>query len=131
MIQVESQLKVVDNSGGKWAKCIAVRKKGKHPLGTVGMIVLVTLKKIANKKKVNKKIIYIGLITGISYWVSRIDGSFIKFFSNRLLLFNKQFKFLGTRVYGSLLKEIRLTSSQEKKSKKYFQKIFSYSSSLI
>jgi len=31
MIQVESKLKVVDNSGGKWAKCILVKKIGKRP----------------------------------------------------------------------------------------------------
>lgn len=27
MIQVKSKLKVVDNSGGKWATCISVKKK--------------------------------------------------------------------------------------------------------
>ena len=47
MIQVESQLKIVDNSGGKWAKCI-----------------LVVLKKISNQKKVKKRTKYIGLIVG-------------------------------------------------------------------
>jgi hypothetical protein len=46
-------------------------------------------------------------------------------------LFNKQFKFLGSRVYGSILKEIRFKSSTGKNSNKYFQKIFSYSSSAI
>lgn len=131
MIQVESQLKVVDNSGAKWAKCISVKKKGKYPTGKIGMLILVSLKKFSNRKKVNKRIIYIGLIVGTSYWTDRIDGSFVKFFSNRLLLFNKQFKFLGTRVYGSILKEIRIKSITEKKNKKYFQKIFSYSSSAI
>ena len=131
MIQAESQLKVVDNSGAKWAKCISVKKKGKYPTGKIGMLILVSLKKFSNRKKVNKRIIYIGLIVGVSYWTDRIDGSFVKFFSNRLLLFNKQFKFLGTRVYGSILKEIRIKSITEKKNKKYFQKIFSYSSSAI
>jgi large subunit ribosomal protein L14 len=131
MIQVESNLKVVDNSGAKWAKCILVRKKGKHSWATVGMFILVSLKKFSNKKKVNKRIIYIGLIVGICYWVKRIDGTLIKFFSNRLLLFNKQFKFLGTRVYGTILKEIRIKRSNNKNSRKYFQKVLSYSSSVI
>jgi large subunit ribosomal protein L14 len=92
---------------------------------------LVSLKKFSNRKKVNKRTIYIGLIVGISYWLTRIDGSFVKFFSNRLLLFNKQFKFLGTRIYGSILKEIKIKSLTGGKNKKYFQKIFSYSSSTI
>lgn len=131
MIQVESQLKIVDNSGAKWAKCISVKKKGKHPSATIGMLILVSLKKFSNRKKVNKRTIYVGLIVGVSYWINRVDGSLIKFFSNRLLLFNKQFKFLGSRVYGSTLKEIRIKSSIEKNNNKYFQKIFSYSSSAI
>ena len=131
MLQVGSRLKVVDNSGGKWAKCISIKKKGKHPFATIGMLILVSIKKFSNRKKVNKRTIYIGLIIGISYWISRINGSFIKFFSNRLLLFNKQFKFLGTRIYGSTLKELKIKSLTGSKNKKYFLKIFSYSSSTI
>ena len=131
MLQIESKLKVVDNSGAKWAKCISVKRKGKYPKATIGMLILVSLKKFSNRKKVNKRIIYVGLIVGVSYWIYRIDGSFIKFFSNRVLLFTKQFKFLGTRIYGSVLKEIKTKSTKEKKNKKYFQKIFSYSSSNV
>jgi ribosomal protein L14 len=67
MVQVESKLKVVDNSGAKIAKCISVKKKGKHSKVTIGQFILVSLKKFSNRKKVNKKIIYMGLITGISY----------------------------------------------------------------
>ena len=131
MIHVESQLKIVDNSGAKWAKCISVKKKGKHPWASAGMLILVSLKKFSNRKKVNKRTIYIGLIVGVRYWSSRINGNFIKFFSNRLLLFNKQIKFLGTRVYGSILKEIKIKSLSVGKNKKYFQKIFSYSSNAV
>lgn len=131
MIQVESKLKVIDNSGGKWAKCILVKKKGKRAFGTVGMLILVVLKNFSNRKKVNKRIIYVGLIVGVSHWITRPDGIFVKLFSNRVLLFTKQFKFLGTRVYGSVLKELKMMNSKEKKNKKFFQKVFSYASSLI
>jgi hypothetical protein len=66
MIQAESQLKVVDNSGAKWAKCILVKKKGKHPVASIGMLILVSLRRFSSRKKVNKRIIYIGLIVGVS-----------------------------------------------------------------
>ena len=131
MIYIESELKVVDNSGGKWAKCILIKKKGNKTWATIGTLILVTLKKFSHRKKVNKRTIYIGLIVGINFWISRLDGTFIRFFSNRILLFNKQFKFLGTRIYGSVLKELKFMSLREKKQKKYFQKVFSYSSSII
>lgn len=131
MVQKESQLKIIDNSGAKWAKCILVKKKGKRVFGTVGMLILVVLKNFSSRKKVNKRTIYLGLIVSVSQWVSRVDGSFIKFFSNRMLLFTKQFKFLGTRIHGSVLKEIKVINSREKKNRKFFQKLFSYASSLI
>jgi large subunit ribosomal protein L14 len=131
MIYIESELKVVDNSGGKWAKCILIKKKGNKTWATIGTLILVTLKKFSHRKKVNKRTIYIGLIVGINFWISRLDGTFIRFFSNRILLFNKQFKFLGTRIYGGILKELKFMSLREKKQKKYFQKVFSYSSSII
>jgi ribosomal protein L14 len=91
----------------------------------------VTLFKFTCSKKVKKRTIYLGLIVGISYWTTRIDGSYIKFFSNRLLVFNKSYKFLGTRVYGAILKEIRLKSIKDKNYRKFFQKLISYSSLIV
>jgi large subunit ribosomal protein L14 len=127
MLYKESKLQIVDNSGGKWVKCISVRKKGKNPVATTGMLILIVLKKISIKKKLKKRIRYIGLVVSTSYWILRFDGTFIKFFSNRVLLFNKNFKFLGTRIYGSVLKEIKINNLKNKKNQKYFHKVFSYS----
>ncbi len=131
MIKVGTILRVVDNSGAKWGKCIQIRRKGKYPSGSVGTVILVTLQKFSNRKKVTKRTIYMGLIVGVVYWVGRLDGTFVKFFTNRLLIFNKQTKFLGSRIYGAILKETKLMHLHEKKNQKYFNKIFSYSSGTI
>ena len=129
MIKISTKLIVVDNSGAKLAKCIKLM--GKQKISTVGNLILVTLFKFTCSKKVKKRTIYLGLIVGISYWTTRIDGSYIKFFSNRLLVFNKSYKFLGTRVYGVILKEIRLKSIKDKNYRKFFQKLISYSSLIV
>ena len=131
MIKIGSILRVVDNSGAKLGKCIQVRQKGKYPTGSVGDILLVTLKNFSNRKKVVKRMIYMGVIVGITQWIHRLDGSFVKFFTNRLLVFNKQTKFLGSRIYGVILKETKVTGLHEKKNQKYFHKVFSYSSGTI
>ena len=131
MIKTGSILRVVDNSGAKWAKCIQVRVKGKYPSGTVGSILLITLQKFVSRKKVTKRTIYMALVVGISHWIARLDGTFVKFFSNRLLVFNKQTKFLGSRIYGAILKETKSLNLYDKKNQKYFQKIFSYSSGSV
>ena len=128
MIFVESKLKVADNSGAKWARCIKIIGKGNKKVSNVGSLIMVTLSNFITSKKVKKRTIYLGLIINVKSWVRRLDGSWIKFFSNRILIFNKQYKFLGTRVYGAISKEIRWQNKKDKNSRKYFQKIISYSS---
>lgn len=68
---------------------------------------MVTVKKYNPRKKIKKKIIYFGLIISLKYNHFRRDGIIFSFSSNRLLLFNKDYKFLGTRVYGPISKEFK------------------------
>lgn len=128
MIIKGSALKVIDNSGAKWSKCIKVI--GKSLIGNTGDLILVTLSNFISRKKVKKRTIYLGLIAGVKFWISRIDGSFFKFFSNKVLLFNRQFKYLGTRVYGAISKEVK-TKVNSHTGNKHFYKIFSYTSLII
>ena len=128
MIRVETKLKVADNSGARWARCIKIIGKGNKKTSGVGNLIMVTLSNFTARKKVKKRTIYLGLIINVKSWVCRLDGSWVRFFSNRVLIFNKQYKFLGTRVYGAISKEIRLQNNKDKKNRKYFQKIISYSS---
>lgn len=131
MIQTRTSLKVADNSGARWVKCIKVLGKGNKKVATIGNSVLVTVSNISSQKKIKKRTIYLGLIINISRWLRREEGSFIKFFFNKVLLFTKQYKFLGTRVYGIVSKEVRSCGEIEKKERRYFQKIISYSSLTI
>lgn len=131
MIQMGTNFKVVDNSGARWAKCIKVLGKGNKKIATVGSVVLITLNKFNSRKKVKKRTIYVGLIVAIVSWIYRVDGIFIKFFLNRVLVFNKLYKFLGTRIYGVVSKEIRNLILINKREGKYFQKIISYSSLIV
>ncbi len=131
MIKVQTKLNVIDNSGAKLAKCIKILGKGKKKTASVGSLVFVTLSKFVYRKRVVKRTIYLGLITGIKYWVTRLEGTSIKFFSNRILIFNKQYKFLGTRIYGAIGKEIKTKTFREKNNKKNFQKVIAYSPLVI
>lgn len=65
MIIIGTRLKVVDNSGGKIAQCIKII--GKKKIAYVGNIILLSLNKFINRKKINKRIIYIGLVVGIKF----------------------------------------------------------------
>lgn len=111
-----------DNSGAKKIECIHIIGKNKK-YAFVGNLVLVTIKKIKSKKKVQKKKIYTCVVIGTKKRIKRKNGTFINFDKNRsLLLVSKTLKFLGTRVYGVIPKEIRVKNQAVK-----FKKIISYS----
>jgi large subunit ribosomal protein L14 len=131
MISTSSKVIVVDNSGGKIGRCITVIKKSNVKIGYIGDMILLSLIKFISKKKVKKKVIYIGLIIGITYWVYRVDGCYIKCFYNSILLFNKQFKFIGSRVHSIILKEVKSKNIKNKQYNTYFNKIITYSPFII
>jgi large subunit ribosomal protein L14 len=130
MLFKQSILYSADNSGAKIFKCIDVVGKN-NALGTTGNTVLVSVKKFVHKKKLKKTILYFGLLITTKQSTHRIDGSCIKFCSNRALVFSNQFKFLGTRVYGGVSKDIKIKLSSGFLDKKKYQKAISYTSFII
>lgn len=56
--------------------------------------------------------------------------SYSNVISNKVLLFNQQYKYLGTRVYGAISKEIKFKINRHTE-KTHLQKIFSYSSLIV
>jgi large subunit ribosomal protein L14 len=130
MLLKESKLNVVDNSGVIKVRCIRVVDLGVKRYGYVGNLLLVVITKQNFTKKLCKKTIYFGLIVAVKQQVLRTDGSIVKFGANRVILFSKAFKFLGTRITGSFMKEVRLNTLKTKEKQK-FLKILSYSKYLI
>jgi len=54
MIQVQTLLKVSDNSGGKIVRCLRILKKGgKSRYGKTGDLIVVSVQQIRSKKKSN------------------------------------------------------------------------------
>jgi large subunit ribosomal protein L14 len=134
MIIAGTKLKIADNSGGKVAKCIKVIGLGLKKVGYIGNLILVTVKKLFSTRKIKKKLIYYGLIIMVRQHIFRKDGSIVKFDANRVLLFSIngiKTKFLGSRVYGSLMKEVKFQIYKSKKEKQKYFKIISYSKSII
>jgi len=63
--------------------------------------------------------------------IKRKDGTYIKFTKNRVLLLSKTYKFMGTRVYGTILKELRFQMFKNQYKKQKYVKLLSYSNSII
>ena len=117
MVYKNTFLKIADNTGPRYAKCLGIKKKS---IGYLADIILVVIKKRFLKKKKIKKNILNSLVINTRYKIKRKNGLFIRFNHNKSLLLNHQHVFLGSNVKAVICREI-------KKFKKKFKKIISYS----
>ena len=108
MIQVQTKLKINDNSGIKIGQCIKIYKK---KIGKIGDTVLISAKKLLlNQKKKNKIIkgdLFKALIIHTKYQKKSTIGNMIKFDKNSIIILNNQNKPLGTRIFGPITSEFR------------------------
>ncbi len=105
MISISTILNVSDNSGARLAKCIHIYKKKKY--GTIGDLILVSIKTYNPKKKIKKGEMHLSLIIRIKS-LFKYNNSFIKFDDNAIILLNKKLLPIGTRLFGLSINNIRL-----------------------
>lgn len=106
MIQRETKLNVIDNTGAKEVKCIKVFNKW---FGNVGDVVVVTIKKCLSHKKIKKGMIFKGVIVKTRKSIIRFGKNSIKNTINGIVLLKKNEKYqpAGTRIIGSVAFELR------------------------
>lgn len=114
MIQMETVLRVIDNSGGKVAKCIKVYKKR---VGLIGDRLLIVVRKSKIKRRdlllnlkpaVENHVMYKALVIRTKVGLIRKDGQQFKFEKNGVILLTRaQEKLIGTRIFGPILREFR------------------------
>jgi len=112
MIQKSTLLKIIDNSGGRLARCVHVYGNKK---GNIGDKILVSVQKIKEKKitsksklKIENHVMYKALIIHNKIGIVRKDNTFLKFTKNSIVLLTRsQEKLICTRILGSLIKELR------------------------
>jgi len=109
MIQPGTSLLVQDNSGGRLVECIRVLNKSGRSSGSVGDFLLVSVKKLRKKGriKIKKKEICIALVTKVNKNINCKSGVYLKTSLNYCVLFNRQYKNHGTRVFGLVNKKLR------------------------
>ena len=110
MIQARTVLKVIDNSGAKYVRCLKVL--GKKKVGYLGDIIVVSVLSLrrgrGRKIRVNRKEVCLGLISSTSFNTARTSGNLIKPYSNSVILLNRKLMPIGNRVFSLTFKELRL-----------------------
>ena len=107
MIQMQSKLKVADNSGAKLVQCIKVLGGSRRRTASVGDIIVVSVKQALPKSKVKKGEVQKAVIVRTIHKISRPDGSHIRFDENSAVLINNQKEPIGTRIFGPVARELR------------------------
>jgi large subunit ribosomal protein L14 len=104
MIQSGTFLNVVDNSGAKTVCCIRVSKGFKRRYGFPGDVILVSVKALRRKRKVNSKVkkgdMLKALVVRTKVPTKDFTGNSITFLENSVVLLNNQNKPIGSRVFG-------------------------------
>ncbi|MBM4395309.1 MAG: 50S ribosomal protein L14 [Deltaproteobacteria bacterium] len=107
MIQQESYLISADNSGAKRLQCIRVLGGSTRRYGSVGDIIVATVKEAIPRAKVKKGDVVKAVIVRTKKEVGRSDGSYIRFDQNAAVLINPGMEPIGTRIFGPVARELR------------------------
>jgi len=107
MIQVQTILNVADNSGVKKVMCIKVLGGSKRRYAYVADIIVCSVKEIIPASKIAKGSVVKGVVVRTAKEIRRKDGMCIRFSENSIVLIGKNNEPLGTRVFGSVVKELR------------------------
>ena len=107
MIQMQSRLKVADNSGAREVMCIKVLGGSKRRVASVGDIIVVSIKEALPNSKVKKGDVAKAVIVRTKSKIRRVDGSYIRFDENSAVLINANKEPVGTRIFGPVARELR------------------------
>jgi len=108
MIQQETRVKVADNTGARVLLVIHVMGGSKRRYGTIGDVIVGTVKSATPQGSVKKSEVVKAVIVRCSKEWRREDGSYIRFDDNAVVLLDTDGQNpKGTRIFGPVARELR------------------------
>lgn len=107
MIQVESRMRVADNSGARELLVIRVLGGTNRRYARVGDMVVCSVKSATPGGVVKKGEIVKAVVVRTKHGVRREDGSYIKFDDNAAVIVKEDKSPVGTRIFGPVTRELR------------------------
>ncbi len=107
MIQPQTRLKVADNSGAKEIMCIRVLGGSFRRTGSIGDIIVASVKTATPGGQVKKGDVVKAVIVRVHQPKRRPDGSYIRFDDNAAVLIADDKMPRGTRIFGPVARELR------------------------
>lgn len=107
MIQLESRLKVADNTGARELLCIRITGGHRRRYAGVGDVVVGTVKEAIPGGTVKKGEVVHAVVVRVRKSYGRKDGTYIAFDENAAVLIDGQNNPMGTRIFGPVARELR------------------------
>ncbi|AET65973.1 ribosomal protein L14, bacterial/organelle [Desulfosporosinus orientis DSM 765] len=107
MIQVQTRLRVGDNSGAKELMCIRVLGGSMRRYATIGDIIVASVKQATPGGVVKKGDVVKAVVVRTKKEIRRSDGSYIRFSENAAVLIKDDKSPRGTRIFGPVARELR------------------------
>ena len=107
MIQMESYLKVADNTGAKEIHCIRVLGGSKRKFGNIGDVIVASVRKANPGGTVKKGEVVKAVIVRTKRGIRREDGTYVRFDENAAVIIKEDKNPRGTRIFGPVARELR------------------------
>ena len=107
MIQVQSTLKIADNTGAKEIMCIKVLGGSWRKYANIGDVIVASVKNATPGGVVKKGEVVKCVIVRTRRGMRRKDGSYIKFDENAAVIIKEDKNPKGTRIFGPVARELR------------------------
>ena len=107
MVQMQTYLKVADNTAAKELMCFRVLGGTRKRYANIGDVVVCSVKKAAPGGTVKKGDVVKAVIVRSKQGLRRDDGSYIRFDENAAVIVMADKNPKGTRIFGPVARELR------------------------
>lgn len=107
MIQVQTRLKVGDNTGAKELMCIRVLGGSFRRYASIGDIIMASVKEATPGGVVKRGDVVKAVVVRTTKEIKRKDGSYIRFSENAAVIIKDDKSPRGTRIFGPVARELR------------------------
>ena len=122
MIQAYTKLDVADNSGARMVRCIKVLGGTRRRYAHIGDIIVGSVRRAMPDSEIKQGELVRGVVVRSKRPVRRMDGSYVRFDHNAIVLIDATGNPRGTRVFGAVARELR---------QKNFMKIISLAAEVV
>jgi large subunit ribosomal protein L14 len=107
MIQMQTYLKVADNTGAKELMCIRVLGGTRRRYANIGDVIVASVKKAAPGTAIKKGDVVRAVVVRSAKGLRRGDGTYIRFDENAAVIIKEDKNPRGTRIFGPVARELR------------------------